>query len=209
MTRADLGVGPITNTEPAPAVLYLFLTYGHSFFSSMRRVSNERLQWKKMMKRYFILLDIIFIGAYIGVMYALYYLMHLPRHISTFDLILLGFAVARISDIISTDEVMQWLREPFIRLEQTEVAGRGTEMRIGRGEGLRRVIGEMLSCPWCVGIWVAAGLTYLYFLVPRYIWLFILLMAIAEIGSLLQTISTIFVRIEKYIKSLGVSEEGI
>ncbi|MBI2843041.1 MAG: DUF1360 domain-containing protein [Armatimonadetes bacterium] len=74
---------------------------------------------------------------------------------------------------------------------------------------MKRVIGELLSCPWCVGVWVAALLTYGLFVTPRIIWLLILLLAVAEIGSTLQTISTILVRLEKYMKGLGVPEEGV
>jgi hypothetical protein len=161
------------------------------------------------MKRYLILLDSIFILLYIGVMLTLHYLGRLPHSINILDLALLGLAAARVTDVLSTDEIMRWLREPFIELEPTEIAGREVEVREGRGDGWRRVIGNLLSCPWCVGVWVAAGLTYLYFLLPKVTWLFILVMAIAEIGSILQTFSTILVRLEKYIKSLGVPEEGI
>jgi len=90
-----------------------------------------------------------------------------------------------------------------------ECAGREIQTRMRRGIGMRRVIGDLLSCPWCVGVWVSAGLIYFYFFVPYIAWLFILILAIAEIGSLTQTISTILVRIEKYFKGLGVPEEGI
>jgi hypothetical protein len=103
---------------------------------------------------------------------------------------------------------MSWLRRPFVRIEQEEIAGRGVDTRTGRGRGLRKVIGNLLACPWCVAVWVAAGLTYVYFLIPPVAWLFILVLAIAEIGSLLQTFSTIMVRAEKYFKGLGVPHEG-
>jgi hypothetical protein len=161
------------------------------------------------MKRSLILLDIIFIMLYIGVMLGFYYLGRLPRDIRVIDLILLGLAAARMTDVISTDEIMRWLREPFVRMQETEIAGREVQERTGRGQGIRKAIGELLSCPWCVGVWVAAGLTYLYYLAPNIIWLLVLLLAVAEIGSILQTISTILVRLEKYLKGLGVPEEGL
>ena len=156
-----------------------------------------------------ILVDVIFIALYIGIMALLQYLGHLPRHINTLDLVLIGLAAARLSDVISTDEVMKWLREPFVQTEETEIAGREVTTRTGRGRGIRKVFGDLLSCPWCVGVWVAAGLSYAYFLLPGYVWLLILVLAIAEIGSILQTISTILVRLEKYMKGLGVPDEGL
>lgn len=161
------------------------------------------------MNRLLIVLDVIFIALYVGVTLALYHAGRLPRSVDLLDLFLLGLATARLADIISTDQIMQWLREPFVRMEAEEVAGREVATRTGRGRGLRKVIGDLLSCPWCVAVWVAAGLTYAYFIWPGAVWLLILLLAIAEIGSLVQTTSTILVRLEKYMKGLGVPEEGL
>ncbi|MCE5197799.1 MAG: DUF1360 domain-containing protein [Armatimonadota bacterium] len=161
------------------------------------------------MKPFLILLDVIFIAAYVGVVAALSALGRLPFHIKILDFFLIGLATARLSDIISTDEIMQWLREPFVQIETGEIAGREVQERTGRGHGIRKVIGDLLSCPWCVSVWIAAGLTYLYFAFPRWVWLFILFMAIAEVGAILQTMSTIFVRLEKYLKGLGVPEENL
>ncbi len=161
------------------------------------------------MNRYLILLDVIFVALYIGAMLILSRLGRLPTTITVLDLVLLGFASARLTDVLSTDEIMQWLRQPFVRMTQEEVAGREVETRVGRGRGFRKVLGELLSCPWCVGVWVAAGLSYAYFLAPKLVWLFVLVLAVSEIGSLLQTISTILVRLEKYFKGLGVPDEGI
>ena len=150
------------------------------------------------MNRILILVDVVFVTLYVGVMMALYFLGRLPTSIRPFDFVLLGLAAARLTDIISTDQIMEWLRRPFVKMETTEIAGREVETRTGRGRGLKKVLGDLLSCPWCVGVWVAASLTYAYFLMPAVIWIFILIMAIAEIGSLLQTLSTIMVSIEKY-----------
>jgi hypothetical protein len=161
------------------------------------------------MKPYLILLDTIFILLYVGVMLALNAMDRIPQDIRVLDLVLLGLAAARLTDVISTDEIMTWLREPFVQLESMEVAGHEIQVRTGRGRGLRRTIGEMFACPWCVGVWVAAGLTYAFFLWPTVVWLFILLMAIAEVGSLLQSISTVIVRVEKYMKAIGVPEEDL
>lgn len=156
-----------------------------------------------------ILLDLIFLALYAAVMLTLYHLGRVPHTIGVLDLVLLGLAAARLSDVISTDEIMQWLRKPFVQMTQEEVAGREVSTREGRGWGWRKVIGNLLSCPWCVGVWVAAGLVYAHFLIPGPVWLFVLVLAVAEVGSVLQTISTILVRVEKYFKGLGVPEEGL
>jgi hypothetical protein len=159
-------------------------------------------------KKFLILFNIVFLAVYAGAVVALYYLGRLPHDIKTLDLLLLVFASARLMDIITTDEIMMWLREPFVQTEKVEIAGRQVLVRGGRGQGLRKAIGEMLSCPWCTGVWVAAGLAYLYFLIPKIIWLFILVFAISEIGSLIQAVSTILVRLLKYLKGLGMPDGG-
>jgi hypothetical protein len=36
-----------------------------------------------------------------------------------------------------------------------------------RGKGLRRAIGDLVSCPWCMGPWVAMGLVGAFVASPR------------------------------------------
>ena len=36
-----------------------------------------------------------------------------------------------------------------------------------RGEGLRRSVGELLTCKFCLGVWLASFFTYGLVLVPR------------------------------------------
>lgn len=161
------------------------------------------------MNRLYILVDTIFISLYLLAVLVLWEFDRLPMSISVFDFILIGLATARLSDIISTDEVTTWMRRPFVKMETTEIADREVQTRMGRGTGLRKLIGDMLSCPWCVGVWVAAGLVCAYSMFPRFVWLLIVIMAIAEIGALVQTISTILVRLVNYLKGLGVPEENL
>lgn len=154
-----------------------------------------------------IVLDALFIVVYAAAVLILYNLGRIPHDIRILDLVLIILATARLSDIISTDQVMEWLRRPFVTLAPTEIAGHETTTRVGRGRGLRRTIGDLLSCPWCVGVWIAAVLSYLYFMFPTVMWLFILIMAVAEVASLFQTLSTIMVHTEKLQKGRGIKEE--
>ena len=36
-----------------------------------------------------------------------------------------------------------------------------------REHGLRRAIGELLTCPFCLGTWIASGFIYGYIFAPR------------------------------------------
>jgi len=57
------------------------------------------------------------------------------------------------------------LRAPFTELQEKESPKNVEETP--RGEGLRRSIGELLTCQFCLGLWVASFLTYGLVLVPR------------------------------------------
>ncbi|GGQ22172.1 DUF1360 domain-containing protein [Streptomyces mutabilis] len=50
----------------------------------------------------------------------------------------------------------------------TEREGEASEvMDAPRGTGLRRAVGDLVSCPFCTSTWVAGGLVGTYAVVPR------------------------------------------
>ena len=51
--------------------------------------------------------------------------------------------------------------------------------------GPRRTLADLLSCPWCFGIWAAATVVFFYELTP-YAYYPILMLAIAGAGTFLQ-----------------------
>src|SRR5579884_1114962 len=75
------------------------------------------------------------------------------------DLMLLGAATHKLSRIISRDRITSAVRAPFTKLDGP--AGRGEVDEEPRGTGPQRAIGELLTCPYCLGPWVGSGLTYL------------------------------------------------
>jgi hypothetical protein len=79
----------------------------------------------------------------------------LPDTIRPGDVVLAGIATHRLSRLIAKDRVASFVRAPFTRYE--ERSGRGEVSEKPRGSGLRRAIGELLLCPFCLGQWVAAG----------------------------------------------------
>jgi len=68
----------------------------------------------------------------------------------------MGVATHKIARVLVKDSVTSFLRAPFVRLE--EKSGTNSLEESPRGEGLRRSIGELVSCPECTGQWVAGGL---------------------------------------------------
>jgi hypothetical protein len=84
----------------------------------------------------------------------------LPEKIAPNDLILLGLATQKVSRLVTRSRVAGVLRAPFTEYEGS--AGAGEVEEHPRGEGIQRAIGELVSCPFCLGTWVAsAGITSL------------------------------------------------
>lgn len=78
------------------------------------------------------------------------------------DLILLGIGTHKLSRIVAKDRVTAPVRAPFTRFKNT--AGSGEVEEEARGRGLQGVIGELISCPYCMSVWVASGLLLLFIL---------------------------------------------
>lgn len=79
----------------------------------------------------------------------------LPERIDVSDLVLMGVATHKVSRLISKDKVTAFARAPF-----TEFQAKGGPAEVDekpRGSGLRRAVGELLVCPYCLGLWTSAG----------------------------------------------------
>ncbi|MGZ4176076.1 MAG: DUF1360 domain-containing protein [Solirubrobacteraceae bacterium] len=90
----------------------------------------------------------------------------LPDRVSPGDLALLTVAAHKVARLITRDRVTSVVRAPFTRFQGD--AGQGEVNEAARGGGLRRAIGELLVCPYCVGMWVSAALTASLLVLPRF-----------------------------------------
>jgi hypothetical protein len=82
---------------------------------------------------------------------------------SALDLVLLGAATFKVSRTIARDEVLSFVREPFVQGDAHE----GGEEPVSTGD-MRQAIGELVTCSRCVGTWVAGGLGAVQMLTPRF-----------------------------------------
>ena len=89
----------------------------------------------------------------------------IPERIEARDVALLGMAVHKVSLVGSQDAVTSPLRAPFTEIQEKESPKKLDEKP--RGEGLQRSVGELLTCKFCLGVWVASFFTYGLVLVPR------------------------------------------
>jgi hypothetical protein len=108
------------------------------------------------------------IGAFVSVVAAFSAWIHrsgreLPERIGPGDIALLTVATHKASRLIAKDRVTSAVRAPFTEY-QSDGGPAEVEER-ARGRGLRRVLGELLVCPYCLGMWLAtlfaAGLVVL------------------------------------------------
>lgn len=89
----------------------------------------------------------------------------LPERVPAGQLLLIGTASHKLSRILAKDKVTSPLRAPF-----TELEGKGGPAEFeerSRGTGVRKAIGELLICPFCLGLWVIAAFSIGLVFAPR------------------------------------------
>ncbi len=106
-----------------------------------------------------------------------------PERIEARDIALLGMAAHKLSMVGSEDAVTSPLRAPLTEIQEKESPKKVVEKP--GGEGLRRSIGELLVCKFCLGVWLASFLTYGLVLVPRLTRLIAALFAVVTISDYL------------------------
>lgn len=89
----------------------------------------------------------------------------LPERVAAADLALVTVSTHKLSRLIAKDRTTSTFRAPFTRFQGD--AGPGEVDEAARGRGLRRALGELLICPYCLGLWVAAAQTAGLLVAPR------------------------------------------
>jgi hypothetical protein len=89
----------------------------------------------------------------------------LPERVSAEDIALIGVASHKLSRLISKDKVLSPLRAPFTEFQ--DQGGPSEFEERARGTGLRKAIGELLVCPYCLGLWVVAAFALGLLAAPR------------------------------------------
>jgi hypothetical protein len=91
----------------------------------------------------------------------------LPERPAAADVLLISVATHKLSRLVAKDAVTSPIRAPFTRYREpighAEVA---EEVRAEQGTA-GHAIGELLSCPFCLAMWIATGFTGGLVLAPR------------------------------------------
>jgi hypothetical protein len=89
----------------------------------------------------------------------------LPERVDGRDIALMTVATHKAARLVSKDRVASGVRAPFTRFEGD--AGPGEVSEAARGRGLRRAVGELITCPHCVGLWIATFFAAGFAVAPR------------------------------------------
>ena len=89
----------------------------------------------------------------------------LPAGIGPWDTLMTTVATHKLSRLIAKDPVTSPLRAPFTAYRGTSgPAELSEDVRAG---GRLKAVGELVSCPFCVGMWVATGFVAGHVLMPQ------------------------------------------
>lgn len=89
----------------------------------------------------------------------------LPRRVEPYDVVIVGAATHKASRLIAKDKVTSFARAPFTQYEGP--GGPGEVEESPRGHGLRYAVGELLVCPYCLGMWISTAFVFGLVLAPR------------------------------------------
>jgi hypothetical protein len=90
----------------------------------------------------------------------------MPRRLAPTDLALVAVATQRLSRLLTKDRVTSPVRAPFTAPIGEQAAPREVS-DAPRGRGMRRVIGELLVCPFCISQWIATAFAAGLLFAPR------------------------------------------
>ena len=88
-----------------------------------------------------------------------------PAAVPPSDVVLLGTATYKAARLLTRDRITSFVRAPFTRRASEGPASEVTDEP--RGRGVRRAVGDLVSCPFCTSVWVAGALVCAYTAAPR------------------------------------------
>jgi Protein of unknown function (DUF1360) len=108
----------------------------------------------------------------------------IPDGLGMKDLLLSAVGTHKLSRLITKDPVTSPLRAPFTVYRGQE--GPAELAEEVRGKGARKAVGELITCPFCIDLWIATGLMAGFIYLPRATRLAIDTLAVLAGADLLQ-----------------------
>ena len=82
----------------------------------------------------------------------------IPDRIRWSDLFAIALTSYKMSRVITKEDIAAFVRAPV-----TE----DPEAQQPKPDGMARVLGELVTCPYCIGLWISSGLSYAHVILPR------------------------------------------
>lgn len=106
--------------------------------------------------------------------------------LAVIDYILIILASMRVVRLVIYDKIFAFFREQFYDV----VEQKGKVLLVKPVNGPRRTLIDLLTCPWCFGIWATAMVAFFYMLTP-YAMYPILILALSSVVTFLQILSNL------------------
>jgi hypothetical protein len=106
--------------------------------------------------------------------------------LSLTDYVLVTLASWRFTRLFVYDTITRFFREQFWDVVKV---GKGFKLEKPK-VGPRRTLADLLSCPWCFGMWASATVIFFYLLTPYAVFPVIML-AVGAVASFLQILSNL------------------
>lgn len=102
------------------------------------------------------------------------------------DYVLMTLAAFRLTRLVVYDKIFAFFRDQFYDVSETK----GKLFLVKPETGPRRTLADLTSCPWCIGIWMAAMVSFFYLLTP-YAFFPVLLLALSAVATSLQLLANL------------------
>ncbi len=102
--------------------------------------------------------------------------------LTAIDFILIALAGHRLTRLFVYDAITKFFREQFY---DAEVNKRGEVVLFKPARGPRRTLADLMTCPWCFGMWAVATVAFFYLLTP-YAFFPVLVLALSSVATTLQ-----------------------
>jgi hypothetical protein len=102
------------------------------------------------------------------------------------DYVLITLAAWRVTRLFIYDAITKFIREQFWDAKKV---GRGYRLEKPK-TGPRRTVADLLSCPWCFGIWASASVLFFYLLTPYAIFP-VAVLALSAVATFLQLLANL------------------
>lgn len=102
------------------------------------------------------------------------------------DYTLITLASWRLTRLFVYDLITKFIREQFMEVKKV---GKGWKLDKPK-VGPRRTLADLFACPWCIGVWMTATVTFFYLLTEYAIFPTVIL-ALSAVATFLQLISNL------------------